>query len=379
MKIEKISKIVSSVPWEKLGTTLPTPEDKKKLEAIKAALGDILVLLEKDQLDPELLKRLEAIAERFRCLGQSLESKTNASELYSKAKLNEILTWNVGHYAERAIFLAGRASVDKKIVEPYKTQILNQAVHACLLRYRLAANLRERIFARLDGSVSDDIDFLLKQLVGSLLSQLMYFSELAYNSDKEHALSGYHYVVANLVASYERKLAGHDKEAKSLAELARRAAQAIPEPRAGIHYMQKAYHQTNFTELRSFRRMSNQNRAIFDRFRHLSEAAQKLDGASVMVPREYFNIAWIVNTGTRSASIVSILVTLFAMTNLGYAQLTPALAEVWTNVAIILAPGDAQLITELQNTGSLAALNTGGLASVTANTGGLAEKISLFA
>ncbi|MGE0849055.1 MAG: hypothetical protein AB7O44_05460 [Hyphomicrobiaceae bacterium] len=389
MDIKKLHEVAKKLPWDAIAGKLPTPALKAEFDAIKKDFQELLKMLEGRPLNRELQGKVEAIATRFHNIAKDMNTRFSpGAELYSRARLNEISIWNVCDYAERALYLAGRASVDKAVEEPYRTQIINQASHACLLRYRQTYKIKDYIFQKLEGALDPQVEFTVNQLSTSLLNQLVYFSDLAYMSNREHTLSAYHRALANLIVGHERDVTGHKDEGARHAQLALDLVHDIKTPARGIHYMQRQYHIGNYTEFQTFTRLSQKHGAILTRLKHLHDSARLLDESDVTTPKAHFNVDWIVGPGQRTASVAGIMLALYAASDIDIGSVKAAIGELWQGVVgHVLAEspsvGDVQRGAEIvaANTGGLASLasNTGGLASVGINTGGLAGKLSMLA
>ena len=188
MDIHKLREVAKKLPWDAIAGKLPTAALKTEFDTIKKDFTALLKMLDGRPLNSALQGKVEAIEARFHAIAKDMNTKLSpGAELYSKARLNEVSIWNMCDYAERALYLAGRASVDKAVQEPFRTQIINQASHACLLRYRQAYKIKEYIFDKLEGALDPRVEFTVNQLSTSLLNQLIYFSDLAYASNREQS------------------------------------------------------------------------------------------------------------------------------------------------------------------------------------------------
>jgi hypothetical protein len=389
MDIKQLQKIADKLPWDAIAGKLPRAALKTEFDAIKRDFTELLKMLDGRPLNSDLQSKVEAIAARFREIAKDMNTKLSpGAELYSKARLNEISIWNMCDYAERALYLAGRASVDKAVQEPYRTQIINQASHACLLRYRQAYKIKDYIFQKLEGALDPQIEFTVNQLSTSLLNQLIYFSDLAYASNRDHALSAYHRALANLIVGQERHVAGCPAEGERHAQLALDLVNGIKAPAVRMHYMQQQYNIGNYTEFQTFERLSQKHRAVLDRLKYLHDTAKALDPSDVTTPKDHFNVDWIVGTGQRAASVAGIVLALYAASDIDIGSAKAAIGELWHGVVGHVLAGnpsvdDVQRGAEIiaANTGGLASLasNTGGLASLGINTGGLAGKLTMLA
>ena len=389
MDIDKLREVAKKLPWDAITGKLPTAALKAEFDTIKKDFTALLKMLDGRPLNSALQGKVEAIEARFHAIAKDMNTKLSpGAELYSKARLNEVSIWNMCDYAERALYLAGRASVDKAVQEPFRTQIINQASHACLLRYRQAYKIKEYIFDKLEGALDPRVEFTVNQLSTSLLNQLIYFSDLAYASNREHTLSTYHSALANLIVGHERDVAGQVDEGARHAQLALDLVNGIRAPAPRMHYMQRQYNIGNYTEFQTFERLSQKHKGVLDRLKFLHDAATALDPSDVTTPKDHFNVYWIVGTGQRTASVAGIVLALYAASDIDIGSVKAAIGELWQGVVgHVLAEspsvGDVQRGAEIvaANTGGLASLasNTGGLASIGINTGGLAGKLSMLA
>ena len=381
VKLDHVFGAINQIPWKKIEESIPSKQKKEELESIKSDLAEVLKVIDADQADYSIHEKVSSVAQRFHDLSETINTlPDHGKELYSKSKLNQILAWNLADYPERAIYLAGEASADDKIEEPYRTQIVNQASHGCLTRYRQSWKIRDYIVGKMDGAVSAEIDLCLKQMSRSLLNQLDYFSDLSYKKNSDHALSAYHAMMANLLMANERQLAQQQELADFHIEKAEEIANRIDTPEAGIHYMQRHYHITNYNEFLGFEHLSGKHEAIRARLESLHSVAQAIQPDAVHIPKDYLDIGSIVGTGMRAASIAAVILSGYGFSEVSLDDVQIAISELWQKVGAIIQPGNEQIITELSHSGSdLNYSNTGGLASLVANTGGLANKLSLIA
>jgi hypothetical protein len=340
----------------------PTQEWAYKHESYKACFQALMQRASAGLVTPELATELESLGEKFREIYQYLEPKT---ELSDKARLNEVVMWMESQCLERGIYLAGLAK-EKKVKEPYYTQLMILPAHACLQRYRQSYQVEEWIRLRVQSIPNGNVADVLASWKSSFLAQLSYFATDAFNHNPSHNHARYHKVMSLLLTGQALEEQDKSSTAQSLYNMANQIMNDWIEPTDGYHFMQATYLKRSLDEFKSFRRLSAKHPVVLSRLSHLVQA---VSAVSVIKPSEFYTITPYLITATRAASIVGAAATTVYSFGIDVNVVRDAIDDLWswaTNIAF----NDSTSSEMLQ-----AVIDTGGMANTfVIDSGGMANK-----
>jgi hypothetical protein len=321
----ELLKFLSKIDFDQISRRFPDEKWKEKFDRAK---NDFKFVIEqadvKARCTPQFVKSIEEASLRMREIYTYLNENT---EISSKARLNEVVMWGLSDYSERAIYLAGAAR-EKKVRQPYRTQIQNLPSHACLARYRQIRKITEYLTGELEGAVQVDIMDILKQMSFSLLAQFDYFSTEAYQENQVHPQCAYHKALALLLLGFAMDGSGRTAEAQASYKRAESIIWAIEEPKSGMHYMYKQYINRAYLEFKTFKHLCKRHKRIADRLEFLNSKACALSEEDLLMPQQYYNIGTYVQVG-RAASVATLVYLSAAAFDLNTAAVGHAIGSLW--------------------------------------------------
>jgi hypothetical protein len=330
MKVSEIAKLIEKVDPKRIENLFPSAEDQQRFEAAKGIVIGIVESLQAGALDSICFDQIETAAAEFRALYGRLSPKT---QIASRAVLNEAVLWAELGHVERSIFLAGVAR-EKKVAEPYRSQLNSLPANACCSRYRQLSKLSEAVKMKIGDAAYTELDPLFDEIRRSYLSQFVYFAGQAYLENRSHAMVAYMQTVACLLKAFELDHRGRTSEAAALVASGYDAVHSIPEPSSGSHFMEFQYHRMNLAEFLEMRRLSDKHGEVTSRLRFLAGRATKLkDEGAGRTPKMSYSFAPVVGWGARSVSVAGIILSIAPLLGWDQATLHASIDALWVHAA----------------------------------------------
>lgn len=376
MDISTLAKLLEKLDPGQIKKIFPEKSDEEKFTNARKLAINIIESIRNNSVDIRTFDQLETAASEFRLIYSKFSGKT---ELASKACMNEAVLWAEVGLLERSIYLAGLAK-ERKIREPYRTQINSLPAHACCARYRQLEIVLSEIEISPNSIRRNEVLTLLREMRRSYLTQFTFFAGQAYLENPKHPMAAYKQSLACFLKAYELENSGQKAEADALVAAANGALRSLPEPNTESHFMNLQYHEMNFLEFMSFERLSAQHSSARERLQHFSTLSKELKKeGNVRQTQMSFAFAPIVGWGARSASAVGIILSIGPLLGWDNVTIQAAVDSLWNhashqvpNLAQTFIGPDAAAQSAFNIFGGLAPVE---LTQISSHTGGLAAHI----